>query len=118
MFEWVAFCCAGSFPALFLPETFINTLALSAGLMACFRHLVALSNLIYPFASILHPIDNAALLTHEIFLISHGGKIQGFDTKNRLDFARKTNDLLNSLIYIVMFIFSIYLRFSDFNHSF
>lgn len=103
---------------MFPPEILINTFALFAGLMDCFRHLPALSNLIYPFASTLHPIDNSALLTHEIFLISHGGKIQGFDTKNSLDFARKINDWFKSLIYKVMFIFTVYLRFSDFNHSF
>ena len=107
-----------SFSALFQTETFINGYVVfvysSNNPIIFFR----MSNLIYPFASTLHPIDNSALLTHEIFLISHGGKIQGFDTKNRLDFARKINDLFNSLIYIAIFIFTVYLRFIDLNHSF
>jgi len=61
-------------------ETFINRLAGFACLSVDFNHGESMSNLIYPFASTLHLIDNSALLTHEIFLNSHGGKIQGFDT--------------------------------------
>lgn len=99
-------------------ETFINDYVVFVyyplNLIMFFR----MSNLIYPFTSKLYLIDNSALLTHEIFLISNGGKIQGFDTPNRPNFARKTSDLVKLLKYMQMFIFPDCLQFSDPNHSF
>lgn len=40
VFDLVYLCFSVIFPALFLAETIINTLALFVGLMASFRHLV------------------------------------------------------------------------------
>lgn len=52
------------FPALFLPETFIYTLAAFADLMTAFLVYRSLSNLIYPFAT-------TSYLSEFVFLYLH-----------------------------------------------
>ncbi|EGO7646144.1 hypothetical protein FQJ16_13760 [Escherichia coli] len=81
IFDWHVFCCALVFPALFLAVTLINTFALFAILMASFKDLAALSNLIYPFASPLHPLEISATFHSQNFLIFFRLKLQVVDIK-------------------------------------
>lgn len=81
MIDWHVFCCAVFFPALFLDVTLINTFDLFAGLLASSRHLAALSNLIYPFASPLYPLEISATFHGKNFLIFCRLKLQVVDIK-------------------------------------
>lgn len=81
MFDRHGFCRVSIFPALFPTEILINTFALFAGLMASFRHLAALSNLIYPFASLLYPLEISITFSGQNFLIFRRLKLQVVDIK-------------------------------------
>jgi len=69
------------FPALFLPETFIYTLACFANLMSTFLVYRFLSNLIYPFASPLYIVVIARSFRSQNFLIFHRRETQVMDIK-------------------------------------
>ena len=116
VFEWLGFCCGVTFPALFLPETLINTLALSAGLMAYFRHSVALSNLIYPFASRLYHPEISATFYSQNFLIFCRLKLQVVDIKKRTGIAHKTINFYMSLIILILIILGANSRIVDIYH--
>lgn len=79
--EFHCFCSLLFFPALFLPETFINRITIFAALMPYSRHFGALSNLIYPFASPLYIVVIARSFRSQNFLIFDRRETQVMDIK-------------------------------------